>query len=206
MKDRCLTDEEIAAYLDRAVDAAMRKRIEQHLCECALCLHHVAELKYLVDEQGTRPVMPTAAALARAESIVARHTQVSREFDIAAVIKSGICRIVESTGNLLPPRRLAAVPIRNRKRSTLSPRIAKSLSGYLITVELVPRKDTVRPQLTVVEETSSARPDGIKARLYSPGACETKYSQKGRITFPPLGPGSFKIEIEGIGTIGLEVK
>jgi anti-sigma factor RsiW len=206
MKDRCLSDDEITSYVDGVVEASMRKRIEAHLSKCALCLHNVAELKQLIDSQHASPTMPTDAALAKAESLIARRTQSPRQFDITVVLRDGICRILESTGNLLLPRQPSTVPVRGKKRGALGPRIAKSLAGYLVTVELTPGEDTVRPKLTLVEEASSTKPDGVKARLYSPGACETKYSHRGQVIFPALGQGFFRIEIEEIGTIGLDIK
>ena len=136
----------------------------------------------------------------------ARHTGPAREFDITLAIRDGICRILESTGNLLPPRRLSPVAVRSARHSRLSPRIAKSLAGYLVTIELTPVKDTVQPKLALVEETSSARPDGLRAKIYSPGACETKYSRKGKIAFSPVGRGFFRIDIEEVGSVGLDVK
>jgi hypothetical protein len=205
MKDRCLTDDEITAYVDGVAEASARKRIEQHLAQCGLCLHNVAELKKLVSSHETDATPLPDAALARAEAVIEKYMG-SREFDITLAIRNGICRILESTGNLLPPRRLSPVAVRREKRSTTSPRIAKSLSGYLVTVELTPKKDSVQPKLSLVEEISSERPDGVKAKLYSPGACETKYSRRGNIDFSAIGPGLFRIDIDEIGSVGLEVK
>jgi hypothetical protein len=205
MKDKCLTDEEIAAYVDGVADEGARKRIEEHLVRCAFCLHNVAELKQLI-ASPSEDLKSMAGALARAESIVEKYAGAAREFDIVLAVREGICRILESTGNLLPPRRLSPVAMRGREQSQLSPRISKSLAGYLVTVELTPQKDTVQPRITLVEEASSTKPDGLKAKLYSPGACETKYSHKGRLAFSPVGKGFFKIDIEEVGSVGLDVK
>jgi hypothetical protein len=205
MKDKCLTDEEISAYVDGVGDEPTRQRIEEHLSRCGLCLHSVAELKQLVSSHGEGPV-PTAGAIERAEGLIEKHIGGARELDITLAIRDGICRILESTGNLLPPRRLSPVAVRRERQNRLSPRISKSLAGYLVTVELGPVKDGVQPRVTLVEEATSTRPDGIKARLYSPGACETKYSHKGRITFSQVGKGFFRIDIETVGNVGLDVK
>jgi hypothetical protein len=206
MKDRCLTDEEITAYVDGVAKSTLRKRIEEHLSECNLCLHNVAELKQLVGaDAGSHGSVPHGA-MAKAENILGEHMRSLQQFDITAVLRNGICKILESTGELLPPRRLSPAPVRGGKRSTLSPRIAKSLSGYLVTIELTAVKDVVEPKLTLFEEVSSAKPDGVKAKLYSPGACETKYSHNGRLSFSPVGQGFFKIDIEEIGRIGLDIK
>jgi hypothetical protein len=206
MNDRCLTQDEITAYVDGSVAASLRTRIESHLSRCTLCLHNVAELKQLVDLQAASPTLPTDGALAKAESVIARHTATPGQFDITVTIRDGICRILETTGNLLLPRRQSTVPVRGRKRRGPVPRLAKSLSGYLVTVELTPAGDSVKPKLTLVDEQTSAKPDGVKTRLHFPGACETKYSHKGRVTFPALQQGSFQIEIEDIGTIGLDIQ
>lgn len=205
MKDRCLTDEEMTAYVDGVADEPARRRIEEHLAGCGLCLHNVAELKQLISSHS-EDLAPTAAALELAESIVEKHTGAAREFDITLAIRDGICRILESTGSLLPPRRLSPVAVRSARQNKLSPRIAKSMAGYLVTIELTPVKDAVQPKLALVEETSSARPDGLRAKIYSPGACETKYSRKGKIAFSPIGRGFFRIDIEEAGSVGLDVK
>jgi anti-sigma factor RsiW len=206
MNEKCLTDDEIAAYVDGAVTGRVRRRVEAHLSRCGLCLHSVAELKQLVDVKPGSVAVPTRAALARAESVIARYAHTEEPFDINVVLKKGICRILETTGSLLVPRRPSTVPVRGRKRGVLAPRIAKSLAGYHVTVELAPGEETLKPTLTLVEEATATRPDGVKAKLYTPGRCETKYSHKGKITFPPLKPGAFRIEIEEIGTIGLDIQ
>jgi hypothetical protein len=206
MNDRCLTDEEITAYVDGVAESSLRKRIERHLSECGLCLHNVAELKKLVSANGAEEILPTRAAIEMAESIITDHTQSPDRLDITAIIRNGICRIMETTGSLLPPRPPSRVTVRGDRRIVLNPRIAKSVAGYLITIELTPKKDMLEPRLTIIEESSSLKPDGVKAKLYSPGTCETKYSRNGRMTFSALGQGFFRIEIEEIGRISLEIQ
>ena len=206
MKDRCLTDEEITAYVDGVAASSLRTKIEQHLSECGLCLHNVAELKKLVSANGAEEIAPTAAAIEMAEAMISDHTQNPDRLDVTAIIRDGICRIMETTGSLLPPRQPSGVPVRGDGRDILNPRIAKSVAGYLITIELKPKQDMIEPRLTIIEESSSVKPDGVKAKLYSPGACETKYSRNGRMTFSALGQGFFSIEIEEIGRIGLEIQ
>ncbi|MFH1313450.1 MAG: hypothetical protein ABIJ00_09545 [Candidatus Eisenbacteria bacterium] len=206
MTEKCLTENEITSYVDGLVTASIRKSIEAHLSRCGLCLHNVAELKQLIDVKPGSLALPSAAAMARAESIIAMHTRTEERFDINVILRNGICRILKSTGNLLLPRQPSTVAVRGRKHGALAPRISKSLAGYLVTVELAPAEDTLKPTLTLVEEASSTRPDGIKTKLYSPDACKTTYSHKGKVTFPPLKAGSFRIEIEEVGTIGLDIK
>jgi hypothetical protein len=206
MKHRCLTDEEITAYVDGVANPALRKKIEEHLSQCSLCLHNIAELKRLIGESGVRDMSPPRSAMARAEGILAEHLQSSQLFDITAVLRNGICRILECTGELLPPRRLSTVQVRGEKQSGLSTRVAKSLSGYLVTLELTPTDDDVRPSLMLFEEVSSLKPDGIKAKLYSPGASETKYSHEGQVRFSSISHGFFRIEIEEVGRIRLDIR
>jgi len=205
MKNRCLTDEEMTSYVDGVVGDGLRKKIEAHLAACQLCLHNVAELKELVSPEAEmgRPV--PASALAMVESLIALHTH-THEFDIVAVLKNGVCRILETTGDLLTPRMPATAAVRGSRSKALSPRIARSLSGFLVTVELKAKADEVRPTLTIIEEATSDGPDGVKTQLCSPGTCETKYSHDGKTTFSPVGHGLFRIEIEGIGSIDLEVR
>jgi hypothetical protein len=205
MKNRCLTDEEITSYVDGVAGDKLRKRIEAHLAACPVCLHNVAELKELVSPEAgiARPV--PESVLARAESLVALHTH-SHDFDIVAVLKNGVCRILETTGDLLSPSMPATVPVRGSRGKKLSPRLAKSLSGYLVTVELKAKAEEVRPALTIIEESTSDGPDGIKAQLCASGTCETKYTHQGKAGFSPLRQGLFRIDIEGIGSIDLEIR
>jgi hypothetical protein len=205
MRDRCLTDEEMSAYVDGVVDDDARTRIETHLAECAVCLHHVAELKELVSTELAHAAVPTVEALSKAEDIIAQYTHLAPGFDIAVTLRQGLCRVLETTGDLLTPRRLSPEPVRGAGRNDLIPRIAKSVAGYLVTVELPAEKGSLRPKVTVVQETSSERPDGLKIKLYSPGACETKYTRNGKAAFDPVGPGDYSIEIEDIGTIDLDI-
>jgi hypothetical protein len=205
MMDRCLTDEEMSAYVDGVVDDVTRTRIETHLAECAACLHHVAELKELVSTQPAGAAVPSADALSKAEELISQYTHSTPGFDIAVSLKQGLCKILETTGDLLTPRTLSPEPVRGESPGGLIPRVAKSISGYLVTLELPPRMERLEPRLTVVSEASSDRPDGIKVKLYSPGACETKYTYKGKAAFQPVGPGDYSIEIEDIGTIDLDI-
>ena len=205
-RGRCLTDDEVAAYVDGAVKPNLRKRIEDHLLKCNSCLHGIAELKQLLSPERRAEVTLPAAARARAESMIERKTADVPEMAITLALKKGICRILETTGNLLLPGNLAPAPVRSEAQPSPSPRVAKSLSGYLVTLELVTRKQETQPRLWIVEESSSGRPDGIKAKLYAEGACETKYSRAGKVSFSPLRPGLCLIEIEDIGRIRLEVQ
>ena len=205
MKNRCLTDEEMTSYVDGVVGDGLRKKIEAHLTACTVCLHNVAELKELVSPEAEmgRPV--PESALARAESLIALHTH-THEFDIVAVLKNGVCRILETTGDLLTPRMPATAAVRGSRSKALSPRIARSLSGFLVTVELKAKADEVRTVLSIIEEATSDGPDGVKTQICAPGTCETKYSHDGETTFSPVGQGLFRIDIEGIGSIDLEIR
>ena len=205
MKDRCLTDEEMSAYVDGVVDADLRRRIEKHLAECPVCLHHVAELKELVDPQVAYAAVPTAEALSKAEDIISQYAQASSGFDITVALRQGLCKILETTGDLLTPRGLAPVAVRGEGRVEPAPRVAKSLSGYLVTLELPTKKGRLQPKVMLALEASSDKPDGIRIKLYSPGACETKYTEAGRAAFQPVGSGDYTIDIEDIGTIELEI-
>jgi hypothetical protein len=205
MKDRCLTDEEMSAYIDGVVDTALRTKIEEHLAECAVCLHHVAELKELVSPQVVYAAMPTPEALSKAEDIISRYASPASGFDIAVALRQGLCKVLETTGDILTPRGLSPAPVRGENRTGATPRIAKSLSGYLVTVELPARKGGLQPKVMVVHEVSADKPDGIKIKLYSPGACETKYTESGMAAFQPVGSGDYTIDIEDIGTIELEI-
>jgi anti-sigma factor RsiW len=208
-RDRCLSDDEVAAYVDGAVKRDLRKRIEEHLAQCSTCLHSVVELKHLVSAAHAQEKLP-AAALARAESIVertrSRASETLPELDIVLALKSGICKILETTGEVLRPGRLAPVTVRGERRTAPSPRVAQSLSAHLVTLELVSAKQGVEPRLTIVEEASAERPDGIKAKLRGPDASDTKYSRAGKIGFSPVGPGTYRIEIEKIGRIRLDIQ
>jgi hypothetical protein len=124
--------------------------------------------------------------------------------------------LLETTGDLLAPTRLAPSQLRGGKHPTDKSsgdgpngpglKIAKSLSGYLVTLEFTAERQAVLPKLTIVEETSSGRPDGVKAKLYSPGASETRYSRRGRMSFSALKPGIYGIDIEEIGRIRLDIQ
>jgi hypothetical protein len=215
-REKCLTDDEVASYVDGVVRPDLRKRIEDHLVRCSFCLHNVAEIKQLIGSEAALPGDLPAEALARAELLVAQHARQAPQFDITLALKNGICKVLETTGDLLAPGRLAPAHLRGEKHSTDRPsddrpdgsslKIAKSLSGYLVTLEFVAERQIVLPKLTIVEETSSERPDGIKAKLYSPGASETRYSRQGRMSFSALQPGVYGIDIEEIGKVRLDIQ
>ena len=203
---KCLSDEETTAYVDGIVSPEARCCIEDHLVTCSFCLHNVAELKELVCAQAGRDVAVPAEAMARAHASIAQRANVSPQFEITLALRRGLCRLLETTGELLLPGRLAPAAVRGEKQPGSNLRVAKSVSGYLVTVELVAAKDAVQPTVTITEETSSSRPDGIKAKLYSPGASETKYSRRGKFSFSLLARGLYGIEIEEIGKIRLDIQ
>ena len=101
-KSRCLSDDEVAAYVDGAVRPDLRKRIEEHLARCGDCLHNVAELKHLVGAASAAVKMP-AAALARAESIVER--ELSPRGEMIAESMSCWHSRAASAGSSRPPVR-----------------------------------------------------------------------------------------------------
>jgi hypothetical protein len=202
---RCLSDEETAAYVDGVVSPDARKRIEGHLIACGFCLHNVAELKELVCAQVGCDITVPAEAMARGQALVAERTQTA-QFDITMALRRGLCRLLETTGELLVPGKLAPAVVRGEKRTESSLRVVKSLSGYLVTVDLAAGRGGVQPTLTVTEEASSSRPDGLKAKLYSPDTSETKYSRRGKLSFSHLAPGRYEIDIEEIGEIRLDIQ
>jgi len=205
-KIKCLSGDEVAAYVDGAVKQGLRKRIEEHLLRCNSCLHSVAELKQLVSSERRIDASVPAATLARVDNMIAGRISASRQLDVTLALKDGVCRILETTGKLLLPGRLSPVRVRAERRIDPSPRISKELSGYLVTLELVPSGKTVEPRLVIVQETSSARPDGVKARLISTAGSQIKYSRAGKIAFSAVEAGAHSIEIEKIGRINLTVQ
>jgi len=206
MKTKCLTEAEIAAYVDGALDAGAREKVESHIATCALCLHSVAELKQLVDAHEAGPVRTPEGALARAARIVEAATQAAPGFSIVAAVQKGIVKIIETTGSLIPPPRLAPVPVRKKQEAKLVPRVAMSLSGCFVTVELNEDDGGLAAEVSLVDEESSERPDGVKVKIYSAGRSETRYSRAGRVRFTSLERGAWDIDIEGIGRISLELQ
>jgi hypothetical protein len=206
MMDRCLTDEEIAAYVDGTASKALRERVESHLNACRLCLRSVAEVKRLMQSHASHlPTVP-GDVIARAEQVVIENAESAPRLDITAAITGGMLKILRTTGDLLTPRRLSAVPVRGPAGSGLCPRVAKSIAGYHITLELVPGPEAIQPVLIMVDEATGDRPDGVKVKMSSAGTSETKYTQHGKATFSPVGPGVATIDIEGVGRVDLETK
>ena len=208
-KGQCLNGDEVAAYVDGAVTPGLRKRIEEHLLSCNSCLHSVAELKQLVCSERRIDAPVPAATLARVANIIAGRISASRQLDVTLALKDGICRILKTTGKLCPPGRLRPVLVRAVRGIAPSPKVSKSLSGYDVTLELVPAGETIEPRLVIVQNVSSAKPDGIKAKMISGrenGQAETRYSRAGKIAFSPIAFGSHAIDIESIGRINLTVE
>ena len=206
MKTKCLTETEIAAYVDGVAGASVKKKVESHLETCALCLHSVAELKQLADAHEASPVQTPGAALDRAARIIKAGTHAAPGFSIVAAVQEGLVKIIQTTGSLLPPPRLAPVPVRKKQGARLVPRVAMSLSGYFVTVELSEDDGGFAADVSLVDEESSEQPDGVKVKLYSTRASETRYSRSGRVRFTSLDRGAWDIDIEGIGSISLEVQ
>ena len=206
MKTECLTEVEVAAYVDGMADTDARERVESHIVTCPLCLHHVAELKQLAGAYETSPVSTPGTALARALHIIGNRTRSSSELSIVAVLRDGLVKILETTGSLLPPPRLAPVPVRTKKQPVLIPRVAKSIGGYFVTVELSREGGTFVADVSLLEEETSERPDGVKVKLLAGDASETRYSKSGKVRFATLGTGVANLYIEGIGRVKLEFR
>ncbi|MBX7082702.1 MAG: tetratricopeptide repeat protein [Nannocystaceae bacterium] len=77
--DRCLDDDEVAAFVDGAVDGALRQRIEAHIDRCPACRMHVVAMLQL-EGSAARPATPGPLALASAGpgSHVGRYALVRR--------------------------------------------------------------------------------------------------------------------------------
>jgi hypothetical protein len=206
MDSRCLTDAQIAAYVDGLADARMREEVESHLEVCPLCLRSVADVKRLVDVHDASPVPTPDAALRRACEMIEAAGRSLPEFYIVATLKQGLVKILETTGSLLPPPRLEPVPVRSKKRPALIPRVAKSLSGHFVTVELRSEREGFVADVTLVDEESSERPDGVKVKLRTGGSSETKYSRSGKVRFSSLARGVSELDLERIGRIKLEIR
>jgi hypothetical protein len=192
--------------VDGAAGAGDRKKVESHIETCALCLHSVAELKQLVDAHEASPMRTPGGALSRAARIIEAGTHAAPGFSIVAAVHEGLVKIIKTTGSLLPPPRLAPVPVRKKQEARLVPRVAMSLSGCFVTVELSGDDGGFAADVSLVDEESSDQPDGIKVKLYSAGTSETRYSRSGRVRFTSLDRGAWDIDIEGIGRISLEVQ
>ncbi len=59
MEGECPTDAELAAFLDGAVDAAMRERLSKHFLHCELCFELVTEAGMTLQEAQIAPVVRT---------------------------------------------------------------------------------------------------------------------------------------------------
>jgi hypothetical protein len=206
MKNECLTESEIAAYVDGALDAASRERVESHLESCRACLHSVAELKQLADAHAANPASTPEAALARARDIVKAGAPSLPGLSIVATLHEGLVKIIETTGSLLPPPRLEPVAVRNKKEAKLLPRVACTISGYLVTVELSEEGGLFAADVTLVEEKTSLRPDGLKVKLHAGCTGVTRYSRSGSVRFTDLGEGTFELDLEDIGRIAITIQ
>jgi hypothetical protein len=206
MKSECLTEAEMAAYVDGMLEAGAREKAESHLERCPVCLHGVAELKRLVDAYESGAIRAPEAALARAEKLVEAGAPSTPVLSIVAALHKGLVKVVETTGSLLPPPRLEPVPVRKKRPAGLQPRVGKPLSGYFVTVELSEDGGRFAADITIVNEKTSERPDGLKAKLRAPGRTESRYSRDGRLRFTSLESGTADLELEGIGRIVLEIR
>jgi anti-sigma factor RsiW len=205
MENVCLSDEQMAAYVDGLVSPEERLRIEEHLAVCGPCLRAVAEIKGLASAAGEAPAAPPEGVLSRARELVASRGGPVPELDIVAILRAGVCKILESSGNLLPPRMPSTVAIRGAPAEGVSPRVSRSMEGYLVTVELGVRESGVAPAVTLADERSGARPDGQKIRFSSEATCQIKYTRRGRAEFASVEQGRFAMEIDGVGRISLEI-
>jgi len=206
MKNECLTESEISAYVDGTLEARARERAESHLERCRLCLNSVAEVKQLTDAHEASPVPTPEAALARAREIIEAGAASMPGFSIVAALRQGMVKIIETTGSLLPPPRLEPVAVRKRRDSKLLPRVARSISGYFVTVELSEEGGEFAAEITIVDEKTSELPDGLKAKLHAEGGSETRYSRSGRLRFTSLKRGTSDLHLENIGRIRLEIR
>jgi hypothetical protein len=203
----CLTDEEMSAFVDGALAAEERARVEKHLAACDRCLRAVAELARLAGDPAAYEE-PSPEALAAARKVIDRLAPAGETFDIVAVLKEGVCRILQTTGNLLPPADIAPAPARAPRPSEtgrLAPRVSRALAGHLVTVELEASGDEIRPRISVTEESTGEGAEGLKIRLHSEDSTETGYTESGEVAFPARARGSFTIEMEDVGSITVEV-
>ncbi|MCK4547621.1 MAG: zf-HC2 domain-containing protein [Candidatus Eisenbacteria sp.] len=204
---KCISDEAMAAYVDGRIDPEERRRIESHLVRCDRCIEQIAVLKRVTDSrESLAGVRIPDRVLARAEALIAeRFGRRVSVLDLVVRVAEGLVSVVKTTGEVLSPD-LCPVPARGRKKRGKNVFVKQRAGTADVIVEMESRGD--HPTLRVfLENTETQEPlDGVRVNLKGPAGMESRFAEQGLADFGPKTAGQYRIEIEDVGEVSLEIQ
>lgn len=201
----CLSDETVAAYVDSRLNDQDRRLVESHLLKCDRCLEQIALLKQVTDAcaRGEEVSIPERV-LARADALITERCRPS-VLDVVFGFTRDLVSILRTTGEVFSGPIVHPVPVRGPGRPARRALVRKTVAKYDLMVEV--ESSTPHPVVRIIlRESESQEPiHGTRVKLTGPSGTETRFTEEGLADFGPREPAHYRIEIEGVGDVDLEI-
>ena len=207
-KSKCLSEEELALFLQGDMEERPSRRVEAHIALCGRCAE-IAALYCKADELQEQAVP---------EQVIEKAKALSGErliFEVALRLKEKFMELLKTTGDVIRRGDMAPVPVlRGRGISELKEEISlvKEFEEIRIALKL-DKKDKDRVRISVVlSEKASLRPiTDLRVALFRKSLeLESYFARSGAAVFEGLTYGLYTLEISRrdnrIGIIKLEIK
>lgn len=204
--DGCLSGERLAAYVDGRLDPEEREVVESHVARCDRCLEEVALLMRVVGEEARLADTPVPErVVARAEALIAERCRRPSILELVVKLKEDLVAVIRTTGEILSGELAQPVPVRGRARPAKRALVRKTVEDTDATVEVESRPGA--PVIRVMlESTETHEPrHGVRVDLAGPSETETRFTESGLADFGPREPGCYRIGIEDLGHVDLEI-
>jgi hypothetical protein len=202
-KNACLSDEDIACFLDNKLGKNDKTRVLDHIVKCQECSEVIKDNYALQDilNDTTIPDPPgylTAQAKAMVGSLVE-----SNILNIVLQFKQNIINVIETTGQIMRGynnyNNVPAFAFRSGQQSpdkeTNEVKINKKISNLDIDVEIEKQKpETANIIVRVVDEASKKKIDGVRISLMKDNReIESSLAEEGKVRFEEVKLHNHKI-------------
>ncbi len=203
----CLSDETLAAYVDGRVDASERRSVETHLVRCDRCLEQVALLKRVSDDEAAfADLTVPPAVLARARALIAeRFGPRTSIVDLVVRIAGSVVEVLRTTGEMLAPDPASAA-VRGRRKPGRRALVRKRVGDLDLIIEVESRDGEPVLRILLNRPETGHPVHGVRVDLAGSSDSETRFTEKGLADFGPRRPDRYRVRIEDVGDIDLEIQ
>ncbi|OGW79638.1 MAG: hypothetical protein A3G33_07555 [Omnitrophica bacterium RIFCSPLOWO2_12_FULL_44_17] len=201
----CLTDQDIACFLDDRLSRKQRKLICAHVVSCATCADQFKDHLLIAEDVNSSPLLEVPQELEDMAKALVSSKVKPNILDIILNFTQDAIQLVKTTGDVLK----TAVPIpvlRTNGKAEAMPnqiKIAKAFKNLALEVQVEKRRhDLADISVSISEEGKRKKPAGFRISLFR-GEREicSKLADKGKIKFEEVKIGQYKIVISKEGIV-----
>lgn len=201
----CLSDETVAAYVDDRLKTEDRRAVESHLVECDRCLEQVAFLKQVTDAhaRGEEISIPEGV-LAGADTLIAERCRRS-VLEAVFGFTRDLVTVLRTTGEVFSGPVTQPMPVRGARHPAKRALVKETVGNLSLVVEVESSTPCPVVRIILTESESQQPVHGTRVNLIGPSGPETRFTEEGLADFGPREPAHYRIEIEGVGDVDLEI-